>query len=90
MAKLEIHCSDYHVNSTFYPIVDLFERKILSIQKEDTTAEKMNKLEKWMDFMAHPDSMSQQERLPHIMNLNGLLLLFQNSYYLAQEGTLDI
>ena len=40
-------------------------------------------------FMAEPDSFSQQERYPHIMNMHGLWLSFQNSYYLAKEGTLD-
>ena len=40
-------------------------------------------------FLADPDSMTKEEQLQHIYNLHGLLLTFQNSYYLALEGTLD-
>ena len=40
-------------------------------------------------FLAEPDSMLPEERLQHIYNLHGLLLTFQNSYYLSLEGTLD-
>lgn len=40
-------------------------------------------------FLSDPNSMTQEEQLQHIYNLHGLLLTFQNSYYLALEGTLD-
>lgn len=40
-------------------------------------------------FLANPDSMSKEEQLSHIYMLHGLLLNFQNSYFLAQDGTLD-
>jgi len=40
-------------------------------------------------FMAQPESFTQEERYPHLMNIHGLWLSFQNSYYLAKEGTLD-
>jgi hypothetical protein len=40
-------------------------------------------------FLDNPDSMTKEEQLRHIYNLHGLLLTFQNSYYLALEGTLD-
>ena len=40
-------------------------------------------------FLSNPESMKKDEQLQHIYVLHGLLLTFQNSYYLAQEGTLD-
>jgi hypothetical protein len=40
-------------------------------------------------FLANPESMTKEEQLQHIYILHGLLLTFQNSYYLALEGTLD-
>ncbi|MFC4720968.1 hypothetical protein ACFO5O_01435 [Geojedonia litorea] len=40
-------------------------------------------------FLSDPDSMTKDQQLQHIYNLHGLLLTFQNSYYLALEGTLD-
>lgn len=40
-------------------------------------------------FLSDPNSMTKEEQLQHIYNLHGLLLTFQNSYYLALEGTLD-
>ena len=41
------------------------------------------------NFMATPDSLSQEERFQAVMNIHGAMLMLQNSYYLAQEGTLD-
>lgn len=41
-------------------------------------------------FLADPESMTKEEQLQHIYTLHGLLLTFQNSYFLAQDGTLDI
>jgi hypothetical protein len=40
-------------------------------------------------FLANPESMSKEQQLQHIYNLHGLLLTFQNSYYLSLEGTID-
>lgn len=40
-------------------------------------------------FMADPESLASEERFQVIINLHGLFLTFQNSYYLSQEGTLD-
>jgi len=40
-------------------------------------------------FLADPETMTKEEQLQHIYNLHGLLLTFQNSYYLALEGTID-
>lgn len=42
------------------------------------------------NFMADPDTLSPQKRFQAIMNIHGLMLIFQNSYYLAKEGTLDM
>lgn len=39
--------------------------------------------------MRQLDSLSSEERFQAIMNIHGAMLMFQNSYYLAQEGTLD-
>ena len=40
-------------------------------------------------FLSDPNSMTKEEQLQHIYNLHGLIITFQNSYYLALEGTLD-
>lgn len=40
-------------------------------------------------FLSNPESLEKEEQLQHIYILHGLLLTFQNSYYLAKEGTLD-
>jgi len=42
------------------------------------------------NFMVNPDSLSPTQRFQVVMNLHGLWLTFQNSYYLAEEGTLDL
>lgn len=49
-AKLELRCSDYHVNSPFYPLIDLLEKRILQFEKDETAASKITKLETWMEF----------------------------------------
>lgn len=41
------------------------------------------------NFMADPDALTSEERFQVIINLHGLFLTFQNSYYLSQQGTLD-
>ena len=41
------------------------------------------------NFMTNPDSITAVERFQAIMNLHGILLTWQNSYYLVKEGTLD-
>jgi hypothetical protein len=40
-------------------------------------------------FFVDPNSLSPQERFQATMNLHGLFLVFQNSYCLATEGTLE-
>ncbi len=39
--------------------------------------------------VADPESQTPQEWLQFVLNLHGLLLAFQNGFYLAREGTLD-
>ncbi|SFR32928.1 hypothetical protein SAMN04490243_0580 [Robiginitalea myxolifaciens] len=41
------------------------------------------------NFMASPDSLSSEERFQVIINMHGLFLTFQNSFYFNQQGTLD-
>lgn len=41
------------------------------------------------NFMTNPNSITPVERFQAIMNLHGILLTWQNSYYLVKEGTLD-
>ena len=41
------------------------------------------------NFMTNPESITSVERFQAIMNLHGILLTWQNSYYLVKEGTLD-
>jgi class 3 adenylate cyclase len=43
-ASLRLHCSPYFVNSTFYPIIDNFERA-LRFARDDTAEQKLDKLE---------------------------------------------
>ena len=45
--------------------------------------------ELFYDFMADPDLMTPQQRFQVVMNAHGLFIIFQNSYYLSKEGTLD-
>jgi len=40
-------------------------------------------------YLTNPDSLTDEERFQATMNLHGLFLLFQNSYYLANDGTLE-
>lgn len=49
VAKLELRCSDYHVNSPFYPLINLLEKRILGFEKEESPESKVAKLEEWMD-----------------------------------------
>jgi hypothetical protein len=41
------------------------------------------------NYLADPYSLSPEERFQFVMNFHGLLMSFQNSYYLVTEGTLD-
>ncbi|MFN1836038.1 hypothetical protein AB2B38_012305 [Balneola sp. MJW-20] len=41
------------------------------------------------DFMADPLALSPQQRLQAVMNIHGIFIIFQNSFYLVKEGTLD-
>ena len=40
-------------------------------------------------FMASPDSLTPEERFQAVMNVHGIFIIFQNSYYLSKEETLD-
>lgn len=42
----------------------------------------------WTGLVA-PEELTREEWFQFVMNLHGLMLNFQNSYYLANEGTLD-
>jgi len=42
---VECHCSPYHQNTAFYPVVDLFERVILQFERDDTPQDKLSKVE---------------------------------------------
>lgn len=41
------------------------------------------------DFITDPDSLTTEERYQAIMNLHGAIIIWQNNFYLGQEGTLD-
>jgi hypothetical protein len=41
------------------------------------------------NFMADPNSLSEEQRFQVIMNFHAVMLILQNNYYLASEGTLD-
>jgi hypothetical protein len=40
-------------------------------------------------YLSDPNSLSVEKRFQATMNLHGLLLIFQNAFYLANEGTLE-
>ena len=40
-------------------------------------------------FLATPDSIPKDQKIQAIYNLHSMFLIFQNSYYLVKEGTLD-
>ena len=39
--------------------------------------------------MTNPDSLTPEQRFQAIVNIHGIMLTWQNSYYLVKEGTLD-
>jgi len=41
------------------------------------------------NYFANPNSLTAEQRFQATINLHGLFLVFQNSYYLVQEGTLE-
>ena len=43
-----------------------------------------------MNGIEEPDTLNREEWYQYVMNLHALMLNFQNSYYLAKEGTLDL
>ena len=40
-------------------------------------------------FLTDFDSLDQEEKFQMVMKIHSVILLFQNSFYLAEEGTLD-
>jgi hypothetical protein len=40
-------------------------------------------------YLGDPNSLSAEKRFQAALNLHGLFLIFQNSYYLVNEGTLE-
>ena len=40
-------------------------------------------------YLANPDSLSPEQKFQAVMNAHALFLIFQNTYYLAKEGTLE-
>ncbi len=45
---LPVHCSQYYQDSTLYPVIDFFQR-LLRFDNSDTTASKLDKLERELD-----------------------------------------
>ena len=41
------------------------------------------------NFMTNPKSLTPEQRFQAIMNIHGIMVTWQNSYYLLKEGTLD-
>ncbi|MBK9176020.1 MAG: AAA family ATPase [Flavobacteriales bacterium] len=44
----ELRCSQYHINSSFYPVIDFLERVVLQFHKDDGPEARMQKLEGWL------------------------------------------
>jgi hypothetical protein len=40
--------------------------------------------------MAQPETLTQEEIYQFIVQVHGLFMLYQNAYYLSQQGTLDV
>lgn len=43
----------------------------------------------FMNAIENPDVQSREQWYQYVMSMHGLMLNFQNSFYLAEEGTLD-
>ena len=43
----------------------------------------------YYNFMADPDAMTPEQWFQAVMSTHGIFIVFQNSYYLSKEGTLD-
>ena len=43
----EVRCSQYYVNSSFYPIIDMIERVVLNFTPDENPEEKLEKIEGW-------------------------------------------
>ncbi|WNC70786.1 hypothetical protein RGQ13_11655 [Thalassotalea psychrophila] len=41
------------------------------------------------NFVMQPEALTKEQRFQAVMNLHAILLIFQNNFYLASEGTLD-
>ena len=50
VAKLELRCSEHHINSPFFPLTDLLEKRVLAFKKDETQESKITKLKDWMNF----------------------------------------
>ena len=45
--------------------------------------------ELYYSFMADPEAMTPEQRFQVVMSTHGIFIIFQNSFYLSKEGTLD-
>jgi TOMM system kinase/cyclase fusion protein len=66
----EFQCSPYFKNSAFYPIIDFYEHVVLQFNQEDSTEERMSKLEGYLIQYGF----SLQETVPLIASLLSLPL----------------
>jgi len=44
----ELRCSPFHQNSSLYPVIDFLERVVLRFSREDTTDERLRKIDGWV------------------------------------------
>lgn len=49
----ELRCSQYHMNSSFFPVIDFLERVVLQFQKDEAPQAKLEKLEGWLAQYGH-------------------------------------
>lgn len=47
--KLSLYCSAYHLNTPFYPLIDLLENRILLFEPTENAQSKVQKLENWLE-----------------------------------------
>ena len=57
---IECRCSPYHQNSALYPIIDMLQRVVLGFEREDSSQNKLAKLQEFLAF----SKLSDEEYVP--------------------------
>ena len=57
---IECRCSPYHQNSALFPVIDMLQRVVLGFEREDTSQEKLAKLQEFLAI----SKLSDEEYVP--------------------------